>query len=97
MITRYEDVDAVLRDGRFVKDIRNIYSAEDLAQILPKGHLDFIARGLNQSMVASNVPDHTRLRSLMNLSFTPMNLSFTPRLIEQWRERVQAISQLPQR
>jgi cytochrome P450 len=84
MITRYEDVDAVLRDGRFVKDIRNIYSTEELARTLPKESLDILARGLNQSMVASDVPDHTRLRSLMNLSFTP-------RLIEQWRERVQAI------
>ncbi|WP_052569323.1 cytochrome P450 [Ktedonobacter racemifer] len=46
--------------------------------------LDFIARGLSQSLVASDVPDHTRLHSLMNLSFTP-------RLIEQWHEHVQAI------
>jgi cytochrome P450 len=36
-------------------------------------------------MLNADPPDHTRLRSLVNLSFTP-------RLIEQWRERIQAIA-----
>jgi cytochrome P450 len=35
-------------------------------------------------MVSSDPPDHTRLRSLISIAFTP-------RLVEQWRPRIQAI------
>jgi len=84
MITRYEDVDAVLRDGRFVKDLRNAFSPEELAQMLSETRRALFDMGLNRNMVSVDMPDHTRLRSLLGLSFTP-------RLIEQWRDRVQAI------
>jgi cytochrome P450 len=40
---------------------------------------------MNTHMLSFDPPDHTRLRALVNISFTP-------RLVEQWRERVQAIA-----
>jgi cytochrome P450 len=40
---------------------------------------------MNTHMLSFDPPDHTRLRALVNISFTP-------RLVEQWRERIQAIA-----
>ena len=40
---------------------------------------------MNRHMLSADPPDHTRLRALVNLSFTP-------RLVEQWRARIQAIT-----
>jgi cytochrome P450 len=79
MVTRYEDVEAVLRDNkRFTKDIRNMLSAGELTRI------PLIFTKLNDHMIMSDPPEHTKLRSLISMAFTP-------RLVEQWRPRIQAI------
>jgi cytochrome P450 len=89
IISRFEDVEAVLKDQRFVKSVRKVYTQEEIAQKFPwllSGQQERTGQAfLVRHMLNADPPDHTRLRSLVNLSFTP-------RLIEQWRERIQAIA-----
>jgi cytochrome P450 len=80
LITRYEDALAILKDQRFIKDFRRLLTPEQLAQA--QGNLYHM---MNTHMLSFDPPDHTRLRALVNISFTP-------RLVEQWRERIQAIT-----
>jgi cytochrome P450 len=84
LVTRYKDADLVLRDERFVKDIHHAFDPDVLDSMpreLPLPRKNF----LNLQMLSLDPPDHTRLRALINISFTP-------RLIEQWRERIQRIT-----
>lgn len=85
LVTRYQDAEKLLRDERFVKSIRNALTPEEQAQqqsvLSQQSEFGF----LSQHMLNADPPDHTRLRSLINLSFTP-------RLVEQWRERIQALT-----
>jgi cytochrome P450 len=89
LITRYEEAEKALRDPRFIKDVRHVLTEEQIRQQFPApirqepGHEQAFA--FTRNMLGADPPDHTRLRSLVNLSFTP-------RLIEQWRERIQAIA-----
>lgn len=80
LITRYEDALAILKDQRFIKDFRRLLTPEQLAQ--SQGNLYHM---MNTHLLSFDPPDHTRLRALVNISFTP-------RLIEQWRERIQAVT-----
>lgn len=80
LITRYEDALAILKDQRFIKDFRRLLTPEQLAQY--QGNLYHM---MNAHLLSFDPPDHTRLRALVNISFTP-------RLIEQWRERIQAVT-----
>ena len=82
LITRYEDVLAVLKDQRFVKDWRGALTPEQLAQVPP---IPEVMKPLSQNMLDTDPPDHERLRALVSKAFTP-------RLIERLRPRVQAIS-----
>lgn len=95
LITRYEDVELALRDPRFAKDPRRALSPEQLRQqfgnIPMEQDIDSEEAALNRPafferhMLGVDPPDHTRLRSLVSLSFTP-------RFIERWRERIQTIA-----
>ncbi|GHO98562.1 cytochrome P450 [Reticulibacter mediterranei] len=81
LITRYQDADIVLRDERFVKERlkHGLLSWEQPHLPGPVGKL------MNQILLNIDPPDHTRLRQLLTLSFTP-------RLVEQWRGRIQEIT-----
>lgn len=69
-VTRYEDVAAVLRDDeRFCKDPRNALVAP-----LGKGAVSLHQR-INQNMLFSDPPDHTRLRALVSRAFTPRRVA----------------------
>src|SRR5215210_1736621 len=82
LVTRYEDVAAVLKDERFVKDWRNAMTPEQLAQIPP---IPEVMKLLSRNMLDTDPPDHERLRALVSKAFTP-------RLIERMCPRVQAIA-----
>ena len=82
LITRYDDVNALLRDGRFTKNRRNALTKEQLRK-LPWTPPMF--RPLERNMLDLDPPDHTRLRSLVHKAFTPS-------LVEQMRSRTQAIA-----
>ena len=82
LLTRYDDVNALLRDQRFTKNRRSALTKDQLRK-LPCTPPMF--RPLERNMLDLDPPDHTRLRSLVHKAFTPG-------LVEQMRSRAQAIS-----
>jgi cytochrome P450 len=83
MVTRYDDVLAILKDQRFVKNIRHALPPEVATQVTSRseGQVSMI----RHHMLSSDPPDHTRLRHLVSKAFTP-------RMIEQMRPRIQQIA-----
>lgn len=81
LITRYKDADVVLRDERFVKERlkHGLLPAGQASPPVPVADLT------SRMMLNFDPPDHTRLRQLLTLSFTP-------RLVEQWRGRIEEIT-----
>jgi cytochrome P450 len=84
LLTRYQEAEMVLRDERFVKQYRDktrdAIPADKQCEPPPSA-IDLVTLGMGKF----DPPHHTRLRSLVSLSFTP-------RLVEQWRERTQEIT-----
>ncbi|HEX8209237.1 MAG TPA: cytochrome P450 [Longimicrobium sp.] len=78
LVTRYDDVAALLRDARFAKDPAHARSGA--APWMP-GFL----RPLTRNMLDLDAPDHTRLRSLVQKAFTP-------RLVERLRPRIEGLA-----
>jgi cytochrome P450 len=84
MVTPYDDVLMILKDPRFVRDIRKVIPEGVLERMYP--HLESEAgRLLRQQMMSLDPPEHTRLRQLVSKAFTP-------RMIEQLRDRIQHIA-----
>src|SRR5215472_17211332 len=66
LVTRYDDAIAVLRDERFVKDVRNARDRGDLRQPwMPRA-----LQPLAHTMLDSDGEEHRRLRSLVRDTFT---------------------------
>jgi cytochrome P450 len=82
LVTRYEDVFALLKDERFPKNRRSALTPEQIRKLpwVPP-----MFRPLERNMLDLDQPDHTRLRALVHKAFTP-------RLVEQMRERVQSLA-----
>jgi cytochrome P450 PksS len=82
LITRYEDVNALLKDERFPKNRRSALSPEQIRRLpwVPP-----MFRPLERNMLDLDSPDHTRLRALVHKAFTP-------RLVDRMRERVQTLA-----
>jgi cytochrome P450 PksS len=81
LITRYDDVVAVLKDERFVKDTINALTP---AQAANQRWFRKVFKSLKRNMLSRDPPDHTRLRGLVK--------AFSPRLIEQMRGRVELLT-----
>ncbi|MEM7802353.1 MAG: cytochrome P450 [Chloroflexota bacterium] len=81
-ITRYEDVEMVLKDGnRFVKDPMNAGKGGKKDGTPGKGKALF--RMINRNMLFADPPDHSRLRRLVSLAFTPRRIEeLAPRIAE---------------
>jgi cytochrome P450 PksS len=83
LVTRYDDVVAVLKDERLVKNRANALTAEQEARqpwfrkLFPK---------LRRNLLNQDPPDHTRLRAIVSRAFTP-------RLVEQMRDRIQVLTE----
>ena len=82
LVTRYDDVLAVLKDERFVKNRRQVQSAE---QVSKQGWMPAFLRPLERNMLDLDDPDHARLRGLVHKAFTPQR-------IEQMQTRIEAIA-----
>lgn len=82
LVTRYEDVVAVLKDPRFSSDRRNLSDGGDR---LDRWWTPKIFRAFSDSMVLVDDPDHWRLRNLVHKAFTPQ-------MIRRLEPRVEAIS-----
>src|SRR2546427_10875429 len=76
VLTRYEDVVAVLRDPRFIKEPLAAFVAARFGVAPPPG--------VGLSMLDRDPPDHTRLRGLVSKAFTP-------RVVEGLRARIQQV------
>ena len=82
LVTRYEDVHSLLRDGRFAKSRYNAMTPEQLRK---QPWVPSMFRPLERNMLDVDPPDHTRLRGLVHKAFTP-------RLIDQMQRRVQTVA-----
>lgn len=79
-VTRYEDVDRILRDNKtFVRDWRLLFPPD------PDGSVDETWRLLEDHMLNKDGVDHRRLRNLVSKAFTP-------RIISGLRLRIEEIA-----
>lgn len=71
LVTRYDDVAAVLKDERLVKNQRNALTAEQLKKVRtpPK-----MFAPLERGMLSLDGADHDRLRALVHQAFTPRRI-----------------------
>jgi cytochrome P450 PksS len=67
---------ALPRDPRFTKDMEKLPASSPYRQMM---------KAIDRHMLATDPPDHTRLRSLVSKAFTP-------RHVEELRPRITAIS-----
>ncbi len=83
LVTRYDDVKAVMMDERFVKDQNNVQGKTPLEMAWMPGFL----QALRSNMLDSDVPDHTRLKNLVHKAFTP-------RRIQEMQKRIAELSDM---
>lgn len=74
MAFTYKAAEAVLKDNRFIKDMRTVFPDEMTDENLPP---------IAQSMLFVDPPDHHRLRSLVQSGFTPKRIEKLRRRIEE--------------
>jgi cytochrome P450 len=83
IVTRYDDVMAILKDPRFCNDSRKLNpEAEKRANAWWQPRL---LSGFRSTMLSLDDPDHRRVRDLVHRAFTP-------RMIEQLRGQVDQVS-----
>jgi cytochrome P450 len=81
LVTRYEDVLALLKDNRFSKEVRKARNLEQLDRLHA---MPGMFRALEQNMLDMDDPAHARLRNLVHKAFTP-------RMMEQMRRQIEEI------
>ena len=82
LVSRYDDVASLLKEARLAKDRRNAPGSRPFSRL--PGMLGFL-RALERNMLDLDAPDHTRLRGLVHLAFTP-------RLVDRMRSRVERLA-----
>lgn len=84
VLTRYDDIVAILGDRNFSSDERNWRRyRREAARLVRAGLPEPYSAGLT-SMLRMDPPDHTRLRTLVSKAFTP-------RAVERLRPRIDAV------
>lgn len=84
LLTRYDDVSALLRGGQSV-EVRNLSPDGALARARQEAYGDRLLRRLRApSMLDRDPPDHTRLRKLVSKAFSP-------RAVDALRPRITAL------
>lgn len=82
LVSRFDDVDALLRDRRFGRTYHHMASHAEMGrQEEPEWHAPFWHL-IRSGILDMEPPDHTRVRSLVSKAFTP-------RMVEGMRGRVQ--------
>jgi len=66
---RHRDVNAILRDHRFGRQILHVATREELGLADPPAHLEPFYRFESRSLLELEPPVHTRLRALINKAF----------------------------
>ncbi len=85
LISRYADVNALLRDRRLGRTYLHLATHEEMGRPPDPPHLAPFWDLIGNGMLDREPPDHTRLRSLVSKAFTP-------RTVESLRERVHGIA-----
>ncbi len=85
MISRYADVNALLRDRRLGRTYLHVASHEEMGHAPDPDHLAPFWKLIRDGMLDREPPDHSRLRRLVSKAFTP-------RMVEQLRPRVEAMA-----
>ncbi len=83
VLSKYEDIDAVLRDYKMFSSEREPARSRD-----PQGVADRVERELQPSMLSLDPPDHTRLRGLVSRAFTPRQVA---KMEDHIRDTAQAL------
>lgn len=83
--TGYDNVNAILRDRRFGRQITHVMSREEMGWPEPSPHLADFDRSESKSLLSIEPPEHTRLRTLVNRAFVSRN-------IERLRPEISALS-----
>lgn len=83
LVTRFDDVAAVLKDERFAKDKYNALTPEQAGK---EPWMPPLFRPLTRNMLDLDPPDHTRLRALVSKAFTP-------RIVELLRPGIEALAE----
>ncbi len=84
VLSRYDDVLTVLRDGAFSSDERNMNLFKRMAGRMARAGIPDPYHDDGMSMLRRDPPDHSRLRGLVAKAFTP-------RAVERMRPRVEQI------
>lgn len=83
--TGYDQVNAILRDRRFGRQITHVMSRAALDWPEPSPHLADFDRAESKSLLSIEPPEHTRLRTLVNRAFVS-------RHIERLRPEIAALA-----
>ncbi|MDQ3475936.1 MAG: cytochrome P450 [Actinomycetota bacterium] len=84
MLTRYDDVLATVRDHRRFSSRGRFQAALERIPADVRARVRSLEDHYQVGLIASDPPDHTRMRGLVNMAFTP-------RIVEQLRPRVQVL------
>jgi cytochrome P450 len=85
LVSRYDDVNALLRDRRLGRSYLHVATHEEMGREPDPPHLAPFWDLIRTGMLDVEPPDHTRLRRLVSQAFTP-------RMVERLRLRVEAIT-----
>ncbi|KMJ57540.1 hypothetical protein AB685_16170 [Bacillus sp. LL01] len=81
LVTGYKEAESVLKDSRFVKEVRNLVPQEEMPAILET--LMPVVNLTRNMMLFRDAPNHTRLRGLVTKAFTPrMTERLRPTIVE---------------
>ena len=83
--TGFREVNSLLRDKRFGRQILHVMSRDQLGWDPPKAHTAAFDLTEKYSLLALEPPAHTRLRTLVNRAFVS-------RHVEQLRPRIEALA-----
>jgi len=86
VVTRHEDVNALLRDRRFGRSYLHVASHEEFGRPAEPEFLAPFWNLIRAGMLDVEPPDHTRLRRLVSKAFTP-------RMVEGLRARIRELAE----
>jgi hypothetical protein len=82
LLTRYDDVQAALKDPRLVKNVNAVAGAKEQSK---RPWMPAFLRALENNMLDQDNPNHARLRALVHRAFTPAR-------VEQLHSRIEALA-----
>jgi cytochrome P450 len=85
LVSRYEDVNALLRDRRFGRTYLHVATHEEMGRPQDAPILEPFWHLIRSGILDMEPPDHTRVRALVSKAFTP-------RFVEGLRPRVERIT-----